>query len=83
LNTIQVAEYAHAVAVALARPGCYVDVAPTTERLNYNVREGLALGYNYLAVVGAKEAAAGTVNLRPRGMANRSCCVLVGWQSRH
>jgi len=76
-----VAEYAHAVAAALARPGCYVDVAPATERLSYNVREGLALGYNYLAVVGAKEAAARTVNLRPRGAPKRTCCVRGGSQS--
>jgi threonyl-tRNA synthetase len=66
----QVAAYAATVREALARPGCYVDVAPADERLSRSVREGIALGYNYLCVVGPREAAATTVNLRARGTRN-------------
>ena len=55
------------MAATLTQTGCYVDVASAEERLAWNVREGLALGYNYLVVVGPKEAEARTVNLRARG----------------
>ena len=67
----QVAPYAAEVGRVLGRTGCFVDVASSEERLSWNVREGLALGYNYLVVVGPREAEKRTVNLRARGTGAR------------
>jgi threonyl-tRNA synthetase len=59
-------DYATSVASALHAEGFYVDVDSTHHTLNKKVREAQVAQYNYILVVGAKEAEEGSVNIRTR-----------------
>ena len=56
---VQVRDQLHAA-------GFHVDVAPHEERLSKMVRAGQQAGYNFVLVVGEREAAEGTVSVRTR-----------------
>jgi threonyl-tRNA synthetase len=61
------AEYAHEVARELREAGVRVEVDDRNETLNYRIREGETEKVPYMAVVGGREAEAGTVAVRVRG----------------
>jgi threonyl-tRNA synthetase len=55
------------VADALRAAGLRVRLDDRSETLNYKIREGEMMKVPYLAVVGQREAEAGTVAVRVRG----------------
>ncbi|GLE00368.1 hypothetical protein PINS_up009125 [Pythium insidiosum] len=60
-------EYAQRVADTLSKDGgLYVDVQDSSKTLNKRVREAQLAGYNYILVVGDKEAERNEVNVRTR-----------------
>jgi threonyl-tRNA synthetase len=59
-------EYANQVAATLHAEGYYVDVDLSHNTLNKKVREAQVSQYNFILVVGAVEAAEGSVNIRTR-----------------
>ena len=59
-------EYAHTVAASLHAEGFYVDVDASSHTLNKKVREAQVAQYNFIAVVGAEEAASNGVAVRTR-----------------
>jgi threonyl-tRNA synthetase len=61
------AELAHAIAARCRAAGIRVHVDDSHETLNYRVREGEVQKVPYMAVLGQREAEAGTVALRVRG----------------
>jgi threonyl-tRNA synthetase len=58
--------YAREVRAALHAEGFYTDVDDSTHTLNKKVREAQLAQYNFILVVGDKEAAEGSVNIRTR-----------------
>jgi threonyl-tRNA synthetase len=62
---------AHAVAKQLRDAGLRVQVDDSNQTLNYRIREGEMQKVPYMAVVGQREAEAGTVAVRARGAGNK------------
>ncbi len=58
--------YAQATCTTIHAAGYFVDVDASNHTLNKKVREAQLAQYNFILVVGAEEAAAGTVNIRTR-----------------
>ena len=69
---------AEAVAAELRAAGLRVHVDDRGETLNYRIREGEVQKIPYMAVVGQREAEAGTVALRVRGAGKKQEIVSVG-----
>ncbi len=65
------ADAARAVADRLRAAGLRVTVDESSQTLNYRVREGEMAKVPYMAVVGQREAEAGTLALRVRGAGNK------------
>ena len=61
------AEHAHGILAQLRAAGIRAHVDDRHETLNYRIREGEVQKVPYMAVVGQREAEAGTVALRVRG----------------
>ena len=61
-------EYAQKVADQLKAAGVRVQVDPRNEKMNAKIREHTLQKVPFLLVVGEKEAEAGTVNVRVRGL---------------
>jgi threonyl-tRNA synthetase len=59
------------VGEALRAAGLRMRVDDRSETLNYKVRDGELMKVPYLAVVGQREADAGTVAVRARGAGNK------------
>jgi len=57
-------EYCHEVYKTLSDRGLFVDVDTSTNRFDYKIRQGEIKKYNYIIVVGKREAKNNTVNLR-------------------
>jgi threonyl-tRNA synthetase len=64
-------EAARAVAERLRAAGLRVTVDESSQTLNYRIREGEMAKVPYMAVVGQREAEAGTLALRVRGAGNK------------
>jgi threonyl-tRNA synthetase len=60
-------DYAHKIAAQLKAVGVRVEVDGRNEKMNAKIREHAMQKVPFLLVVGDKEAAAGTVNVRVRG----------------
>ncbi len=65
------ADAARAVAGRLRAAGLRVTVDESSQTLNYRIREGEMAKVPYMAVVGQREAEAGTLALRVRGAGNK------------
>jgi threonyl-tRNA synthetase len=65
--TSEVAEAARAVHAELARSGIRAHLDERAETLNYRIREAEMLKVPYTAVIGKREAEAGTLAVRERG----------------
>jgi threonyl-tRNA synthetase len=61
------ADYAAQVAASCIEKGLRVEVDARPEKVGYKIREAEVLKVPYMAVVGAKEAGAGSVSLRRHG----------------
>lgn len=59
-------EYAHSVGAALHAAGYYVDVDASTSTMKKKIREAQLAQYNFILVVGEKEVADSSVNIRTR-----------------
>ena len=64
--TDEQAQYAGQVAARLATAKLRVEVDSRSERINRKIRDAQARKVPYMAVVGAREAEAGHVNVRDR-----------------
>lgn len=60
-------EYARSIMETLVREGLRVDMDTRNEKLSYKVREATLLKTPYLCIIGDKEMAGRTVNVRKRG----------------
>lgn len=65
--TDDAADYAKSVAAKMTQAGLRVVTDLRGEKINYKIRELALQKHPYIAVVGAKEKEAGTVNIRARG----------------
>ena len=65
------AKAARGVAARLREAGLRVTVDESSQTLNYRIREGELAKIPYMAVVGQREAEAGTLALRVRGAGNK------------
>ena len=59
-------EYAEQIGKRLLKENLYTDVFPDDKTLNKRIRMADILDYNYILVVGEKEIAEKTVNIRSR-----------------
>ena len=59
-------EYAKRIGERLSNKNLYTDVFPDDKTLNKRIRTAEMLGYNYILVVGEKEVAEHTINVRSR-----------------
>jgi threonyl-tRNA synthetase len=69
---------ARAITDRLRNAGLRAHLDDRTETLNYRIRDGELLHVPYMAVVGQREADAGTVAIRVRGAGNKQEIVSVG-----
>jgi threonyl-tRNA synthetase len=68
---LKFAEYAYVVQQKVHEAGFYVDCDDSHRTFNKKIREGQVNQYNFILVVGEKEAEAGTVTLRTRDEARQ------------
>lgn len=76
--TNEVAEAARAVHAELARSGVRAHLDERAETLNYRIREAEMLKVPYTAVIGKREAEAGTLAVRERGAGRKQEILPVG-----
>jgi threonyl-tRNA synthetase len=71
------AEAARGIAERLRAAGLRVRVDESSQTLNYRIREGEVAKVPYMAVVGQREADAGTVAVRTRGVGSKQAVMAV------
>jgi threonyl-tRNA synthetase len=74
----EVKDAARAVADKLKRAGIRVFLDDRADTLNYKIREGEVHKVPYMAVIGKREAEAGTIALRVRGAGKKQDVIAVG-----